>query len=153
MGRDREAIDQYRKASEIEPKFGGNYSGMGDCYERLGMNEEAIAEHVKSMTLSGMPAEQIEELRQAYRASGMKGVWQKSLEQLLKRAEQSDVAPLAKAHAYARVGDKEQALRWLERSVQEREPPLLHINNSPNFEFLRSDPRFQALLRRMRLAP
>ena len=42
---------------------------------------------------------------------------------------------------------------WLEKAYQERSDGLTYVNVEPAFDFLRSDPRFQNLLRRMNLEP
>ena len=51
------------------------------------------------------------------------------------------------------LGDKEQALAWLEKSYESKEFLLPFFNADPNFDGLRSEPRFRAILRRMNLAP
>jgi hypothetical protein len=51
---------------------------------------------------------------------------------------------------YLKVGDKERAMDWLERTYEERASMLIHMNVHFAFDPLRSDPRFQNLLRRMK---
>ncbi len=55
------------------------------------------------------------------------------------------------ANLYTYAGDKAQALDWLEKAFEIREPNLPNISADPKFDGLRSEPRFQALLRRMNL--
>jgi hypothetical protein len=50
---------------------------------------------------------------------------------------------------YLGLGDKRQALEWLEKAYQDRSELLIFLNVSPVFDSLHSDPRFQSLLRRM----
>ncbi len=55
--------------------------------------------------------------------------------------------------AYTRLGDKEQALAWLNKAVQERNGFVFEVKTNPIFDKLRDDPRFQDLLRRAGLKP
>jgi hypothetical protein len=56
------------------------------------------------------------------------------------------------ARLHAMLGDKEQALLWLEKSYENKDFLLPFVNADPAFDDLRSEPRYQALLRRMGLA-
>ncbi len=47
------------------------------------------------------------------------------------------------------IGETEEAMTWLERAYQERDPGLVMANTDPRFDPLRSDPRFDDLLRRI----
>lgn len=64
--------------------------------------------------------------------------------QLGKRLRPCDVAMF-----YAGLGDKDKALAWLERAFDEQSPCLVVLKVDPLFDSLRSDPRFQDLVRRM----
>jgi tetratricopeptide (TPR) repeat protein len=138
---------------ELDPSFPATHSDMGAALERLGRNDEAIAAYLKAAKLSGTPDEVITAQREAYQAGGMRGFWQKRLDTLKKLSERQRVSPLSMAMAHARLDEKDQALAWLEKAVEDRVPPVIHIKSFLEFENLRSDPRYAALLRRMRLAP
>ena len=53
------------------------------------------------------------------------------------------------AHGFVALGDRDEAFRWLSKAYDERDGWLIFVNHWPTWEPLRSDPRFQALLRRM----
>jgi hypothetical protein len=55
------------------------------------------------------------------------------------------------ARFYLRAGDNDEALGWLERGYEARDPNLPFFSTKPDVDFLRRDPRFQDLLRRMKL--
>jgi hypothetical protein len=55
------------------------------------------------------------------------------------------------AHFHLRAGENDRALDWLERGYQARDPNLPYISSNPNYDSLRSHPRFKDLLRRMGL--
>jgi len=73
-------------------------------------------------------------------------VW---LESLQEESTRQYVSLGAVAVAYARLGNAEQTLAWLEEACRERVPWLSGLKVEPYFDFLRSYPRFQNLLRRM----
>ena len=79
-----------------------------------------------------------------------------------KRKEQSMMLAKARLHyvnpthiagAYIGLGDKNQVLSWLERGFEERDEEMVWMKVAPDLDFVRFEPRFQALLRRMNLAP
>ena len=61
------------------------------------------------------------------------------------------IEPFVFAAIYAALGEKEQALEWLEKSVAERSIFVTRINRDPKFDSLRAEPRFQDLIRRVGL--
>jgi len=63
------------------------------------------------------------------------------------------VSPLDVASLYARLGDKDQAMVWLERAFEERDSFLTFLKVFPVFDGLHSDPRYRDLVRRVGLPP
>jgi len=149
-GRYEEAIAQYGKTSELDPNY--PLIELGKVYERTGMNDEAITEYLKQEARSGKSAAEIDALRAAYAAAGMKGYWQEQLEFLKKKAKQRPVRSLEVAGLYAQTGQKEQAFEWLVKACEEHDPRLIHLKVDPTFESLRSDARFADLMRRIGLS-
>jgi hypothetical protein len=90
-------------------------------------------------------------LRKAFAAEGGTGFWQ----QLLTSNEKSgcDLGEFDNPQLYARLGDKQKALGWLNRNYEERRALGTLLNVDPVFDSLRSDPRFGDLVRRMGLTP
>jgi tetratricopeptide (TPR) repeat protein len=72
-----------------------------------------------------------------------------TIRQLLELRKRTYVPPMLVAIAYTGVGDTEHAIEWIERAYEVRDPHLLSIKMSPALDPLRSDPRFQDILRRM----
>ncbi|HSA55678.1 MAG TPA: hypothetical protein VLE53_08230 [Gemmatimonadaceae bacterium] len=60
------------------------------------------------------------------------------------------LAPLLLAAVYAGLGEKDAAFKWLERAYEERSGPLYKLRSEPMFTSPRTDPRFQAIVTRMR---
>ena len=131
---------------------------LGYAYEQKRMHREAIAEWGKALTLSG-EGEQASLLDgHSTAASGfdsaVRALWRKKLEQLNERTKHGDyVAPEKYATAYARIGDKEQALAWVGRSLQERNGFWGYVKDNPIFDSLRDDPRFKMLLQSVVFKP
>lgn len=144
------ASEQYRKALDLDPSYIPAREGLLEVYERKGMFEETLSERERIAVLSGGKAEEVTPLREAYARSGSKGYWQKQLE--LNLAErQANLWPAWRARLYARVGQDEKAIQWLNKAYEQRDYELLFLKNDPAFNHLRSDPRFQDLLRRVGL--
>jgi len=68
---------------------------------------------------------------------------------LIRISTQEYISPYWVAIVYAGLGDKDQALAWLEKAYQDRSTMMGQLKVEAFFDSLRSDPRFQDLLRRM----
>jgi TolB-like protein/Flp pilus assembly protein TadD len=148
-GRYDEAIEQYRKTSELDPDF--FLIDLGSVYERKGMNDEAVAEYLKKEVRSGMRAGEVAALKEAYAASGMRGYWQKRLDLMKEESKQRRVPALTLAELYARIDEKDQAFEWLDKAYEAHELALIFLKVNPIYEGLRSDLRYQDLVRRVGL--
>lgn len=143
------AIEQYRKALELDPNYIVAQEALGTAYLRKGMHAEAVEAYLKEKAIAGVPTEIIAPFRQAYEAGGIKGYWQKELEQAQERVKQGRGSSRRLAHIYTELGDKDQAFAWLEKAVVERNSLLIFLKTDPIFDALRDDPRFEDLLRRI----
>ncbi len=148
-----QAIAQYRKAIELDPNDRWAHFFLAITYAQKEMHAEFVAEVQKWALLTGDQEhrEIAEAIGKAYAASGYRGVWQTLVEWWKKRVERGFSQAVSIAMQYATLGDKEHAIAWLERAYRERPRALVYIKVEPQFDSLRSDPRFQALLRRMNL--
>ena len=139
------AIAQLRRTAEIEPNDPRSYEFLSGIYEDKQMYGQAIQQLQKALTLRGaLPAEGAG-LERAYRQTGPKGyrMWQ------LAEARRRN-APYAIAMAYARLGDASQTVLWLEKSYQQHDWQMVQLKSIRAWDPIRSDPRFQDLLRRMK---
>ena len=124
-------------------------------YEQKHRNAEAIAEFKKAVDAT--PKESLMytfllgALGHAYASAGQKSDAQGVLQTLLARAKQSYASPFDIALVYTALGDKDTAFAWLNRAVADRSTWLVYSKWEPRLDPLRSDPRFQDLLRRLNL--
>jgi hypothetical protein len=121
-------------------------------YEIKGMYKEAVEENLKNEALSGTSSQAVEKLRAAYASSGWKGYCREELRKLKDSSTRGYVLPKYFVLAELELGEKEQTFKWLEEAYKERTEPLLYLRVDPRLDTLRSDPRFEDLLRRVNLA-
>ena len=151
MGRFEDAITRARKTLELDPDLVPGHEILGQTYEAVGMLEEAIVEYRKATELGPTPANYAM-LAHAYAKTGRIDETRKILSQLTALAAKQYVGPYPLAVVHLALGDKEEALRLLERSFVERDIVLQGLFGSikidKRLDPLRSDPRFQKLVER-----
>jgi len=146
-----EAIEQLRKAIEMEPSFFRAHLFLARAYQQKGMYNEAFAAYQRAMQLETDGDEAIVMLGHLYAVSGNKAQAIRTLERLRDLYERKKVAAYDLAVIHAGLGEGEQALQWLTKSYQDRFGALLLLRADPVFDSLRSDPRYQELLLRINL--
>ena len=146
------AIEQYRNTIKIDPNFIQARLWFGRPYLQKGMHKEAIAELDQAVTLSGGSTISLAMLSHANGTAGSKDEAKKILEKLMDRSKKQYVPSYWIAMIYVGLGDKDQALTWLERAFQERSSWLVWAKVEPRFDTIRRNPRFNSLLLRMRLS-
>ncbi len=144
-----ESIRQSRKTIEMDPNFALAHNQLAQAYLQKHMNHEAVAELEKAAQLSGGSPTVIANLARAYVASGKRSEAVKLLNDLKKRSSPGYSRASEIAVIYVSLGDSDQAMSWLEKSYEERFNPGVLLR--PGFDPLRSDPRFQDLVRRIGL--
>jgi TolB-like protein/DNA-binding winged helix-turn-helix (wHTH) protein/tetratricopeptide (TPR) repeat protein len=149
-GRYEAALEQSQRTLELDPYYASAYAVLGRAHEALGQADQAVEAFLAPLSFSETNHEMVAALRAAARRGGMKEFWKVRLEYLL---NEPHVRPAAVAAAYARVGDHDRAIAWLERLYAERGASVTGLKVYPVWNPLRSDPRFQDLLRRANLGP
>jgi TolB-like protein/DNA-binding winged helix-turn-helix (wHTH) protein/Flp pilus assembly protein TadD len=142
-----ESIEQSRKTIEMDPNFGLAHNQLAQAYLQKQNTSEAIAELQKAIRLSGDSPTCTANLARAYSAAGKKEEALKLLSDLKKGSNPAYSRATEIAMVYAALGDRDQAMRWLEKGYEERFNPGVLLR--PGFDPLRSDLRFQDLLRRI----
>jgi tetratricopeptide (TPR) repeat protein len=147
-----EAIAQFHKVLEISPDFSSAHMGLWGAYYKKGMQEEALSQAQRFFSV--LHDHEVEEaLTRGYSEGGYARAMHLGADVLAVRSKRIHVPAVRIARLYAHAGDKEQALHWLQKACDERESPLTHLGVAWDWDFLRSDPRFQDLMRRVGLTP
>jgi len=149
-GRDDEAIVQVRKLLRTSPQNPMLHQMLSVSLFRKAMYEESLAE-MKACYSSIGDREVEGALTQGYAISGYQGAMKHAADLLAARAHKTYVSSIDVAVLYAIAGENDQAFEWLEKSLEERNPQMPYVDAYVEFERLRSDPRFQDLLRKMNL--
>jgi TolB-like protein/DNA-binding winged helix-turn-helix (wHTH) protein/Flp pilus assembly protein TadD len=142
-----EAIACSRRAEELDPRF---YSLGTVTFSFVAQNkyDELISELTRPN--SSVSRDHANAIAAAFKADGPRGFHEKQLElQMKRRAAGEYVSPVRIARLYARLGQADEAFRWLDLAYQERSSALTSFYTSPAFDSIRSDPRFDQLARRI----
>ena len=147
-----EALQQARTTVEMDPNFAHAHRVLARIYGEKHMFPEAIAEGQRSVALSPDDTWMLLELASTYALAGKK----KEVQNCLRRA--TNISPRgvlpevgATAEIYLVLGEVDHALKVLENVYRRRDGGLILLNADPRFDSLKSDPRFQQLLKRIGL--
>jgi len=144
-GRIDEAIAHFRKAIELDESFYVAQWCYGLALELQGKIPEAVSYYEKAAALSGASSE-LGMLGHIYGIVGRKDEAQKILQQLRQRREQGYIPAYSLALVALGLGDKTEALHWLEEGYRDRDGDALGtIRVDPLLASLHGDPRFEAL--------
>jgi TolB-like protein/Flp pilus assembly protein TadD len=146
------AIEQGRKALELEPGFDFAYWIVGLALAQRGRMDESIAALNKAVLLTGGGLTHEAHLGYAYALSGKREEARQVLSDLEEIAKEKYVSAYYFAIINLGLGEQELTFQWLERAFEERAGFLAFIKVEPMFDPLRSDARFSNLLERMGLA-
>ncbi len=142
-----QAIEEYQKILEMDSNFNTAHFMLAYVYSLKGMYKEAIAESQKIIDLEGSNPITLSLLAQTYALSGKKDEARTILNQV--KSNKEYIPPNDMVQLYAALGDKEEAFKWLQKAYEARDGQLGYLKVLPFMDSLRSDPRFQDLLRRM----
>jgi serine/threonine-protein kinase len=144
------ALDRLQKTIDLDRNFWLAHLLISRVYTEKGMHAEAVREAERAAELSGYSQSH------AYRAYAL-ARWGKLaearvvLEELLKSASETYVPPYNIALAYLAVGEREKALEYLEKGIEERDARMVFLKVESQWDPLRGEKRFAEVLRRMRI--
>jgi tetratricopeptide (TPR) repeat protein len=133
-------IEECQKTLELDPDFPPAHLYLSWNYGAKGMSEEALSEALKSGDQYWMA--------RAYAAVNRQDEARRLLAGLLKKPQPSEIDM---AGIYLQLGEMDNAWKWMEKAHEERSFHLTWLKIAPSFDIIRSDPRFQALLKKVGL--
>lgn len=150
--RNDDAIAHCQKTLAIDTSFFATHKYLGLAYVQKGMYQQGIAEYLKAKDLSPDDHHILALIGHAYALSGKRDKARKTLAELEEMAKQKYIQPWSIAMIYTGLGEKDQAIAWLEKAYEDRSSYMVYLKVEPMLDNLRSDSRFDDLLRRMRLS-
>jgi eukaryotic-like serine/threonine-protein kinase len=143
-----DGANQCRKTLDMDPNFGLAYLCIGNSYVNEGHFKEGIPELQKGIELLPGSPYFMGQLGIAYALSGDHARAREVLSKL-KNLSQPHVPAFSIAMVYAGLADKERTIFWLEKGCEERNAEMIYMKVEPVLDPIRSDPRFQDLIRRV----
>ena len=143
------SLEQWQKSLEISPNSPIAHFNLFHVYVAKSMYGEAVAELQQQFKLEGR-AQQASTIGESYKRGG----FQTALRTMIQIGQDSSAGnydPFRVAAGYSFLGDKNQALAWLSKAIDERSGFVTTIRVDPTWDNIRSDPRFEELVRRIRL--
>ncbi|HEY3926922.1 MAG TPA: tetratricopeptide repeat protein [Candidatus Koribacter sp.] len=153
-----DALAEYRRIQEMDANFPPLLFRLAELLELKGDFAQAIPLHQRwAMQISKAPtatSEQVEEhVEDALKREGPKGYWRARIELMIAANKPGADSTADIAFAYGQLGDKDKAFEWLSRAVNENVQESAWMNANPICDPLRSDPRWEQLLRRVGVTP
>jgi serine/threonine-protein kinase len=151
MRRYDEAIAGYCDLVALDPTFYKGYTAMGRCYALMGRYSEAIAMLERGWALAGDIPNVLAAMAQIHAMAGNERRARQLLDDLTELGRTGYVSNTCFAIIHIGLGETARALDWLEKGFQGRDLPMCNIKVHPIYDPLRGEPRFETLLRQMRL--
>ena len=143
-GRHHDEVDEARKSLQLSSNFVWGLLVLGQGYAALRRYDEAIAAH---KTLADVDSHQKVVLGRTYAVAGQRNEALTIAREVEKNPTTREVYRLGEL--YAALGERDQAMHWLQRAYSQRESLMPWIGRERVLAPLHSDPRFQSLARRI----
>jgi TolB-like protein/class 3 adenylate cyclase/Flp pilus assembly protein TadD len=145
-----DALNAGQRSVQLDPNYVYFDPPLADAYRAKGDFKQAVALYEKGQAATHYPSVG---LAITYARMGRPEDARRILDQLIEKSRQQYVAADSIAAVYVALGEKDEALRWLDRAFEEHSGSFYSYMFRPEFRALRSDPRFADLLRRIGLDP
>lgn len=152
-GRRKDALEQIGETLELDANFWMAHWLLGDIRVQEHSYDDAVSTLEHAAALSDNNPAVLSSLGVAYAAAGRPVDARRTLEQLQAMGESRYVSPATPAAVCAALGDTDAAFEWLEKAYEQRSRSLVWLDVLPQFESLRTDPRFDNLLQRIGRRP
>jgi tetratricopeptide (TPR) repeat protein len=142
-----EAARQLETFAAMNPQGAVTHFWLVSGLTTQGNHAESFKRLTRYQKSAGFNEETIRLFKTAYQTSG----WQGVLREQAQRFDKDNAGNLFGAYVYALMGDNDRAFEYLEKAYQHRENMIVYLKVDPRFDSLRNDPRYKALLERLRL--
>jgi adenylate cyclase len=144
-----EAIAQLQATLKIGRKFADTNYFLFEAYANQEAYKEAVAVYARQKRMDGESAASVDASKEAFARDSWPGFLRHRI-----KALEAELQPIPEeiASFYARLGERDHAFAWLEKSYAGRSARLTHLKADARYDNLRADPRFGDLLRRVGLA-
>lgn len=150
------ALELLNIANELDPDFLHTYDFLDAVYKAKGMYSNAIDQWEKhnavdlrvgsrDVRINAVIRQKVDRLREGLRSSGEAGYWRA----LAGLGKEPEVPFNIRAQALSKLGENDKAFEILEAALNARYSGMVWLKVSPEFDSIRSDPRYQDLLRRV----
>ena len=146
-----EAIEQYKKTLELGPNYAPALIELGRVYTVLGQKTQALPELERAAQVSNRSSSSLAALGYAYGVFGSRDRALNILSELRGRSTHAYVSPEDYAIVYLGLRDDDRVFQELARAADQRLSSLYTLKTAPEFDPIRTDPRFADLLRRVHL--
>ncbi len=151
-----EALLQSKKMNEMFPNEAAFQGSNAEINEAQGKYAEAFQEYILAAKTDGTKPEEIQEMKAVYEKGGWDGFKKAEMEQILKSLKDEGakdkneyVNAIRFAFAYAGLGDKDKTVEYLNKAYEERALDMIYLNVDFVWDFVRDDPRFKELVRKV----
>jgi TolB-like protein len=150
-GKLKEALNECQLVEELDAEYNDRGIYWREFYIYLKLQEElkAVSALEKALYSDTFDTEISNQVLDTYNKSGIKGIWTLLIESEIKKPVPN---ALRLANIYATLDDRRNALTWLEKAFEDPSAGYPRINNNPDFNNIRSEPRFQLIIREMGLS-
>jgi serine/threonine protein kinase/tetratricopeptide (TPR) repeat protein len=145
------SIEYAKKTQSMDSNYIAVHTDLGDSYAQKKLYPEAVGEWQTAMKMLGNPG-LAAAAGEAFRTSGFQAFLQNWVDSDIK-SPGADQRAYGIARHYALLGKKNEAVNWLEKAYAARSGGIVRIKSDPTFDSMRSDPGFQAVIKRMNFPP
>ncbi len=146
-----EAIARLKQTLEMDPDFIEAYRWLIAAYAGKGDDDQAFEWFVKLQTKQGEEPHEIQVWKTIYAKSGWRGIYERQFEAAKEAEKKGEPNYTQLANLSVDLVQPEQAIAYLEKAMGKRQWGTVFLNVTPHYDSLRSDPRFDDLVRRVGL--
>ena len=144
------SIETLNEALDIDPNYAFTHVFMASTYERMHDYDRALEHRQTYMSLVGAPAADVAEFGAIGRRSGYKAALRFFARRSAAATEQRGYLTSSElAYVFAELGERDTAIGWLKRAVDDHVRDLIYLKVEPAYDALRGDQRFAALARQV----